>query len=184
MASKRQTAERDFEFIEENDTVKLKLRTMVTSRRLVYTLALISLLFIGIFAIGIGLIAIAEGGFFLLLIGIAAIAVLWPISRWANGRRETEVLVDAEGVHIADKLYPFEDIDSIGWRFGGGTLVSKSQTAHAVHAMAHETSGIVYLAFGNKEITIANTLRENEVETVYTKLKDAMVAKGFTFRDD
>lgn len=117
-----------------------------------------------------------------LVIFLISCASIFAVLKWGYKKRPTTVTVDASGVTKDNRKYLFSDIDDIGWQFGkeGPTWISSGTQAAALDA-ARAISGIVFITYGNKTITLVAGLSENETQRAFEVLSDAMNEMGASF---
>lgn len=86
---------------------------------------------------------------------------LYGTRRFATKKTQRKIVVSDSGVEIDSKLYAREDIEGIGWE--------KSGSWSAVFYR-------VYLEFGDRRITAADGLTEQQIEKAHQALKEALEA--------
>ena len=184
--TKVQKVERDLEVFKEPNATRITVKTVSKGRYGLYFMALLALAVVGTLALIVGIIMMIEGaggGFIVILISAGSFYGIKLMSNWANKRVARDILISDDGIETDGKLYPFSDIDEVRWVFGTDGIITKSATAASAHQHMSEISGVVEIAFGNKQIKLATGLREHEVERVYQAVVDAMRAHGYVFRD-
>lgn len=117
-----------------------------------------------------------------LVIFLVSCASIFAVLKYGYKKRPTTVTVDASGVTKDNRKYLFSDIDDIGWQFGneGPTWISSSTQAAALDA-ARAISGIVFITYGNKTITLVAGLSKSETQRAFEVLSDAMNEMGASF---
>ncbi|MFW2543588.1 hypothetical protein ACN2XU_13155 [Primorskyibacter sp. 2E107] len=182
-------AKQDFDVDKRDDRITVTYHSVNRLRFTLMTMALFVLFFAAAISGVMALISGLDSGrdaeeVFQVTITVFVISIVasWLAYRWGNKKLPRRIVVDRDGVTKDNKTYIFGDIDDIGWQFGNeGTTLITSQAQAAGMDMQRTISGIVYLTYGNKKVTLLSGLGERETERAFEVLRGAMNDMGASF---
>lgn len=196
MSRKVQKAKRNFYVNDDGKRITLCIKTIGGGRKFINIVAHVMLGIVGGLLAFIGILAGGTGlSLYFLIPAAGAFILQWIVHIWSQKRSENCIHIEDTGIEILGKFYPFHDIDGIGWKFGDqksrySMSVSTSGSSwrsgmerivQDANDLAHDASGKVFIKFGDKNVYISKTLKEDETEEVFKLLRQSMIKKGYEF---